>query len=354
MPSAHARIRRYLGRLLLLVVPLVLAFGAAELVLRLAGQPDFASEESVAVDSRWLKVEKSAELGWIFPPDTTGVFRSSGRHTPVATNSWGLRGAEASTDTLTRRVLILGDSYTFGWGVDDEAGFVRLLETALRRETPETPVECINGGLPGYSIYQQIRMLDYVRQRTRIHAVVATISLANDPIDEQRIRRFAPDHLADFSYDLRDPASRTARLIGASHLLSLVDERTTNLQFSLINTNGECRDLASESLIRLVTVCRKANLPLVWVIVPRAQEIRSGGFLRRVLNRATDQLRRHFLELAADQEVPILDLKPALMEVQAVEDAYLPRDAHWNEAGHRAVAAGILPLLVDSVAVFAR
>ena len=350
MFPASSRIRRYLGRLLLLIVPVAVALGAVELFLRMTGKPTADGDESVTADSRWLNVEKSAELGWVFPPDTTGIYRSSGRRTPVATNAWGLRGPEVSTDTVTSRVLVLGDSYTFGWGVDDAAGFVRLLETALRRELPQSPVEFINGGVPGFSIYQQIRMLDYVRKRTRIHAVVATISLANDPIDEKRIRRFAPDRLEDFRYDLRDPASPAARLIAASRLLTLADQSTTHMQFSLINTNGECRSLADESLNRLANTCREAGLPLVWVIVPRAQEIRPGGGWRRALNGATDRLRRHFLELAADLQVPTVDLKPALISVQAQEEVYLPADAHWNEAGNQAVAQALQPAVLEILA----
>ena len=337
------RIRKILGCLLLLFIPFALAFGAAELMLRVAGKPASDGDESAPVDTRWLKVEKSAELGWVFPADTTGTYKSSGRHTPLATNTWGLRGPEVSSDTLTRSVLVLGDSYTFGWGMDDTAGFVRLLETSLQEKFPETPVECINGGIPGYSIYQQIRMLDYVRKRTEIHAVVATISLANDPIDELRIRRFAPDRLDEFSYELRDPASLSARFIAGSRLLTLADQRTTHMQFSLINTNGECRGLADESLTRLVDICREADLPLVLLIVPRAQELLPGGFWRRALNGATDRLRGHFLEFAEDLQVPIVDLKPALASVQAQQDAYLPGDSHWNEAGHQVVTRALLP-----------
>jgi lysophospholipase L1-like esterase len=348
MPPVRTRRKRFLGRLLLTFVPLALAFGAGELILRVAAPGPPAGEDAPGEDSPWLAVRPSAELGWTFPPDTTGIFKSSGYRTQVTTNAWGLRGPAVSPDTLTRRVLFLGDSYTFGWRVADNAGFVRLLEERLRREFPESPVECINGGLPGYSIYQQIRLLAFVRQRTTIDAVVATISLANDPIDEKRIRRFAPDRLAEFSYDLRDPASRTARLIASSRLLTLVDQRTTNLQFSILNHSGECRRLADESLENLAAACRAADLPLVWVIVPRAQEIRPGGFWKRGLNRGTDRLRRHFLALAADLGVPAVDLKPALLAARSREEVYLPSDAHWNEVGHRAVDQVLWPPLREA------
>ena len=60
------------------------------------------------------------------------------------------------------------------------------------------------------------------------------------------------------------------------------------------------------------------------------------------------------LELAAEQAVPILDLKPALLEIQAREEAYLTGDAHWNEAGHRAVARSLVPMLLDPEPIYAR
>ena len=344
MSFSRIRFRRFFGRLLLVAVPFALAFGVAEVALRKAAAKQTANQEPAVVDSRWLTVESSAELGWVFPADTSGTYRSSGRHTPVATNAWGLRGP-AVGDSMALRVLVLGDSYAFGWGLEDRDGFVRLLETGLRGQDPVQPVEFINGGIPGFSIYQQIRMLEFVQARTDIHAVVATISLANDPIDEKRIRRYAPDRLEEFSYEWRDPASVAAKTIAASRLLTLLDQRTTHLQFSLVNTNRECRDLTEESLRNLAAACREADLPLVWVIVPRTLEIRPGSFLKRSLNGATDRLRRHFMALADELAVPVIDLKPVLAEVQAREEAYLPGDAHWNEAGHRAVSAAVLPVL---------
>jgi hypothetical protein len=175
---------------------------------------------------------------------------------------------------------------------------------------------------------------------------MATISLANDPIDEKRIRRFAPDRLAEFSYDLRDPASGLSRLIAASRVLTLIDERTTHLQFSLINTGNESRDLAGESLRDLAAACDEAGLPLVWVIVPRAQEIRGGSVWMRPLNDATDRLRRHFLELAEDLGVTAVDLKPILEREQSSRETYLTGDSHWNEAGHGAVAEAIFPEII--------
>lgn len=137
-------------------------------------------------------------------------------------------------------------------------------------------------------------------------------------------------------------------MIASSRVLTLIDQRTTHLQFSLINTSGKCRDLADESLRELAAACREAGLPLVWVIVPRAQEIRSESYWKGLLNRATDELRGHFLELATVLGVPAIDLKPALTETPAEGNAYLPADAHWNENGHHAVVQSLMPALVEA------
>jgi len=331
---------------LLAALPVCVVLLVFELALRLLVAVPVAAPP-VADDRTVLKCEHDSMVGWILPPGRSGDFDDDGVDLVIDTNAWGLRGPDYALAADTRHIVVLGDSYAFGWGMEDEVGLVRLLEQGLRRKFPGSPVEVINGSIPGYSIYQQIRMLEYVQKRSEIHTVVATLSLANDLIDEKRIRRFVPDRLEEFSYQWRDPVSRTARIISASSVLTFIDQRTFNLQFSLVNTRDECRDLADESLRTLATTCRKAGLPLVWVIVPRAQEIRPGGSWRRALNGATDRLRWHFLGLAAELQVPAVDLKPVLLEVQAREEAYLSGDTHWTEAGHRAVAQAVLPEVLD-------
>jgi hypothetical protein len=316
------RLKKFTGRLLLMLAPVVVLLIAVEVFLRVAGPP--VGQDPVHHEG-FITAVPSAELGWIFPADTTGTFRSSGRHTPLTTNRWGLRsGPVSTTDTL--RLLVLGDSYAFGWGVEADGSFGSILGRELGMET-------VNGAIPGYSIYQQ---------------VVATISLANAAIDEERIRRFAPDRLAEFDYGLRDPASLNAKLIRASRLLTVLDERTTHIQFGLKNARGRGAGLAVDTMSRLADRCRALDVPLVWVVVPRAGEIRGGGTMSRYLNGQTARLRDRFLTAATQSGFPRIDLLPVLREAQAGGECYLPHDAHWNERGHRAVARAVLPILKEA------
>jgi lysophospholipase L1-like esterase len=56
----------------------------------------------------------------------------------------------------TRRIVVLGDSSTFGWGVEEFQAYPRRLATALAKRWNVDParIEVLNLGVPGYSTFQ--------------------------------------------------------------------------------------------------------------------------------------------------------------------------------------------------------
>ncbi|MCP4466207.1 MAG: hypothetical protein GY813_05600 [Halieaceae bacterium] len=88
-------------------------------------------------------------LAAIAPSQNGFIYLSDGSRAPEARiNELGLRGASLA-EASERRVLFLGDSFTFGSGVREEESFVSLIDGALGEE-----VTAVNGGHPGYGIYQ--------------------------------------------------------------------------------------------------------------------------------------------------------------------------------------------------------
>jgi hypothetical protein len=96
-----------------------------------------------------------AELGWA---NREGVrYRVKGHEVryEVTINSAGQRGRERTRekDDGVVRILLLGDSTSWGWGVSDEEVFAHLLEGLLE-------VEVINLAVPGYSTDQHLLQLE--------------------------------------------------------------------------------------------------------------------------------------------------------------------------------------------------
>lgn len=81
---------------------------------------------------------------------------------PTKTNSAGFRGPEVSiarSDPKTLRIVGLGDSIMFGWGVADEESFLRRMTQRLRTEHPERSWETVNSAVPGYNTVMEVETL---------------------------------------------------------------------------------------------------------------------------------------------------------------------------------------------------
>ncbi len=130
----------------------LLAFLAvAELVVRLAGI-DTVFQNRFFVLNRALDYpdvfRKDRDLFWRLRPDqivTSKFFEGK----TYRINSLGLRGEEVASHKTRGRILTLGNSCTFGWGVAYEDTYAQQLESLLNGA-----YEVVNCGVPGYSSFQ--------------------------------------------------------------------------------------------------------------------------------------------------------------------------------------------------------
>jgi lysophospholipase L1-like esterase len=79
----------------------------------------------------------------------------------VTTNSRGFRGREVEIPKPhgRLRIVALGDSVTFGWGVNDADTFCYQLEQQLRTGRPGLDVDVVNLAVPGYATRQEVALL---------------------------------------------------------------------------------------------------------------------------------------------------------------------------------------------------
>lgn len=107
-------------------------------------------------------VEADPELFWRLAPS----IRLEQDRRPfygLISNAQGLREDHeiaARKAPRERRILFVGDSCTFGYLLRPEESYVQVVEERLRAQFPATPIECINAGVPGYTLFQGWRFLE--------------------------------------------------------------------------------------------------------------------------------------------------------------------------------------------------
>lgn len=171
------RLRRFLGRnvvknLFLLFTTLIVVFAVAELILRQVYHPENLG--SVVLFDR--------ELGWTLKPDASlrSVDRARGLDYWIHTNSLGMREREISIRKRpgTERIMITGDSITFGTGVEAEQRFSDFLGRALGEN-----VEVVNTGVCGWGSDQELRHYETFGRRLEPDIVIVTLTMANDVLN---------------------------------------------------------------------------------------------------------------------------------------------------------------------------
>jgi len=297
---------------------------------------------------------------------------SADRDTTI--NSDGLRDREYSIDKPEEvvRIIVIGDSVVFGFGLPQKEAFAKHLERMLNRTTPNGSVtfEVLNFGVVSYNATQVV-------EACRTKAM-----------------KYDPD-LILYGYVLNDPHAFSLEL---ESLTAMKDEAERSLKEVL--SRGIARTLSHSRLFLMLQQARlKAPTPpRVYDLDPQHIAIKQGDLPEylRELHRNDSTFRRTtdafdaLSDLADRQSAPVLvavfpirqgvpwdeyeladvharvmkearhrqlqaiDLAPALRSIQNALELQLYHDfLHPNISGHRAVAVALLEWLGESERFFA-
>ena len=286
------------------------------------------------------------------------------RHDAVL-NSLDLRDAEIGPKAPGElRVLALGDSFTYGLGVEEPQTFVRRTEALLRDRARESglgaTIRVINGGVGG-GPFRQEKWLREVGFGLAPDLVVHAFFIGNDVYDaiawqrsggasEQPARgargSLHKSVLLDWTW------GRLARLPVLDRFMFAVGLRYQDYGMHLREIPQVERqgwDLVRGVFTEEIRELRERDVPLLVMIIPTSAQVRHGD--KRPPEQDNELPNRIMTEFLAGQGVEYLDLLPLISSQPDKDRFYYMLDLHWTELGHRfaadALAQALWPLVVD-------
>lgn len=348
--------------LLLIFLSLIFSLGACEGGLRILDRPPQTAPQTPKTN--WATVpervwtEYHPELGWYHQKNKRARIQTDFVNVEIQTNSAGFRGArEYSLEKKpgVKRVLALGDSFVFGFGVAEGENFSQRLEAA----DPQT--EVLNLGVPGYGIDQML--MAYRSMGKSYHADTVLIGLF--PEDFWRnLRAFADTGHAKPYFEVKADGKLELKNVPVPPQFKL------NMnQFPDLIEHGALENVLyhSELYKRLKKAWLRAGIGLglldpdlseEWIL-GRAilsqliREVREDGSEPVMMMipseswaRSTRKttLRKSLIKFAEREKAAFVDLTPVFnqkVQEEGIAKYYIEGDWHWTAKGHKLAAEAI-------------
>lgn len=337
-------------------------------------------------------------MGWVNRPLKNGGVHfefAPKRFFHVRHNSLGLRGKETTYEKPAgvKRILLVGDSYFWGYGVSDSEVLSEVLQNKL-----SPSVEVLNGGTTGYGTDQDYLWLKNEGLKYRPDIVIFGFSAANDleeiassvsyyspkpifmlegdrlvlrnvpvPRNEQtdrksfgtprtlfgKIKKFLRHHTHTYQFIAgRINSNPELRLLLMN--IGLAEEYTTSVGNIpvLRNPQGDVMKIAFRLILESRKTAEESGSKFILLFIPRKETDASGRLAvegaKEDAYAINSQLSAAFSAFAAKDKIAYIDLLPAVRKYASAGKAlyHVDRtDHHWTPLGHQVVASEIFDFL---------
>ncbi len=301
----------------------------------------------------------------------------------VRSNAFGFRDPDRGAKGEAIRILALGDSFTFGWGVEQDQTFehqMEVIEAAARATHGGPPLEVINAGVPGYNLYQSVLALEKKGWAVDPDIVLMDAFVQNDFSEnvsteewlEAKRSGTKPKKEENALAGWLETNSQAYVWLKVKYLSSYRMQRTwykltrpfkhkpreakiqyrNLLAFQVPPPEEMVREwaLAEQLLLRLRDDVSANGKLLVVVLLPPELQVMPDRWKNdsSKLDLGTarfdvDSPNRRVAAFCEREGIAVLDLLSAFREAAARGgDLYYPSDHHWTAAGHRLAAEVIL------------
>lgn len=306
-----------------ILVSLLVSLAAMEIVTRTVIDDGMNFDLEMWKYAREIKRVSPIEgVGHDHTPDTESFLMGA----DVEINSMGLRDREyplAKPEGMTR-IVMLGDSVTFGWGVEEEDTVSTLLENRLNDGLAAPVYEVINAGVGNYNSSMEIT--SFLEREAKLNPDIVVLNYFINDAEPTPQRKNST--VLENSY-------------AAVYIMSRIDilERTyfggadwRDYYSALYDEDAAGWQQNREAIRRLAEYCERNGIALMIVNYPELHQLADYPFPH-----VTDKVRA----LAAELDAPFHDLLPSVREFEPESLWVSPTDAHPNAKATRAFAASI-------------
>jgi hypothetical protein len=247
--------------------------------------------------------------------------------------------------------IALGDSFTFGLGVEHDSTWVAQLAKLTRKEI-------VNLGVPGWGPQQYTRALErygaplkpkvvwYALYRNDLQDVLLFDQWSRKPPYRQSIQNFLGLHsiVYNFFRSLVGSVTPGAETIVLENSLKFNSKVLKHGLLTDRNSFNSAWAIMKREISLAIDYSHAINAIFVLLYLPSKEEVHWESIKRRGIDLGSfdhdiEMLRSHVLNFCKLREISCLDLTLGFrFKAAAGMKLYYSDDSHWNEAGNRLAA----------------
>ena len=276
------------------------------------------------IQSLFSEKDDDPTIGWHNIPNKKGEFSNREFRTTIRINSLGMRGPEVDlSEAHQRRFLVLGDSFTMGWGVEEEDTFVHLMNQAKKGW------QFLNLGVSGFGTRSEAGLLEKIGKSLNPTDVLL-VFYHNDAIESAFVEEFKIHPPRPYKGMERSYLYHFLR----NNPFKKVFQKEPPPYYRGFNSKiwSTCETYLER--IRLWSQKNKARLYIAYLPVrDEIGEPEPVGY------------RKKFMDYCKQKGIQTVDLTSAVQNLPHPESAYYRIDEHMTPQGHKVVSQALLKMV---------
>lgn len=322
--------RKVLPNLLLTVFAFIVAFAMAEAFLHFFHPIKFRQPPDKRPNDTWRELlhQPSPVPGLAY--ELTANREKLRDGVLVKTNNFGMRDDEPSPvqDGSVRRIAVLGDSFTFGFGVAGEHTYANVLERLLNQNATNEHFEVLNFGVGGYATRDEALVFEH-----KALAWQPELAIIGYVFNDPQIDPVQPLH-AYFQEPTWWQYSNVLRLVASAKRFWDIQRYGAGDYFRYLHAKDlKYWQSVVAAFTRISEVAETNNIPVLLVIFPRTSQIGP--------DYSYQDIHQQIAQTAKGRNIQVLDLLDSFMPHTRQALMVKPDDAHPSELGHE-IAAGAI------------